>query len=298
MRQQENYTRPTTIEEMHERMKAFATPEGWQRGLAYKPDPTDVFVVTPPKCGTTWMQQIVHGLRTRGSMDFDEICRVVPWINMAHDVGIDLYAPQVAHPRAFKTHSTLDEAPKGGKYIIVVRDPCDALLSGYHFFEGMFFEKSSVTLEAFARGSFIPRRDIWRHVLSFWDRRKDDDILPLCYENMKTDLPRTIETVANFVGIPLDYELRQIVLRQSDIRFMQEHKEQFEDHILRKARSAAMRLPPDGQLNKVRNGQVGESQNRVSDEIKKELDEVWLEEITAKIGLNSYEDLRKELEFL
>jgi hypothetical protein len=139
MRQQENYTRPTTIEEVHERMKDFATPEGWQRGLAYKPDPTDVFVVTPPKCGTTWMQQIVHGLRTRGSMDFDEICRVVPWINMAHDVGIDLYAPQVAHPRAFKTHSTLDEAPKGGKYIIVVRDPCDALLSNYLFFEGMFF---------------------------------------------------------------------------------------------------------------------------------------------------------------
>jgi len=59
-----------------------------------------------------------------------------------------------------------------------------------------------------------------------------------------------------------------------------------------------MRLPPDGQLNKVRNGQVGESKNRVPDEIKNELDRVWLEEITAKIGLNSYEDLRKELMIL
>jgi len=36
--------------------------------------------VTPPKCGTTWMQQIVHGLRTRGSMDFNEITRVVPFL--------------------------------------------------------------------------------------------------------------------------------------------------------------------------------------------------------------------------
>ena len=158
MSQREIHTRPTSIQEMHERMKHFATPEGWQRDLDYKPDPTDVFIVTPPKCGTTWMQQIVHGLRTRGSMDFDEISRVVPWINMAHDVGIDLYAPQVAHPRAFKTHSTLDEAPKGGKYIIVVRDPSDALLSDYHFFEGMFFEKGSITLEAFARETFIPGR--------------------------------------------------------------------------------------------------------------------------------------------
>jgi hypothetical protein len=295
MSQREDYTRPTTIGDVNERMKSFATSEGWQRGLDYEPDPTDVFIVTPPKCGTTWMQQIVHGLRTRGSMDFDEVGRVVPWINMAHDVGIDLYAPQVADPRAFKTHSTLDEVPKGGKYIIVVRDPGDALLSEYHFFEGMFFERGSITLEAFARGYFIPRREICRHVLSYWSRRNDEDVLPLCYENIKTDLPRTIEKVADFVGIPLDDELRQIVLRQSDIGFMREHKEQFEDHIVRKARSAAMRLPPDGRLNKVRNGQVGESKDCVSDEIMKELDEVWREEITTKIGLNSYEDLRKEL---
>jgi hypothetical protein len=104
---------------MHERMQFFSTDEGWKRGLAYKPEPTDVFIVTPPKCGTTWMQQIVHGLRTRGSMDFDEISSVVPWINMAHDLGMDIYAPQVADPKAFKTHSTLDEVPKGGKYIAV-----------------------------------------------------------------------------------------------------------------------------------------------------------------------------------
>jgi len=295
MSQRENYSRPTTLEEMHERMQNFATPEGWQLGLDYKPDPTDVFIVTPPKCGTTWMQQIVHGLRTRGSMDFDEVCRVVPWINMAHDVGIDIYAPQVADPRAFKTHCTLDEVPKGGKYIVVVRDPSDALLSEYHFLEGVFFERGSITLEAFARGHFIPRREIWKHVLSFWGRRKDADVLPLCYENMKADLPRTIEKVANFVGIRLADELRQIVLRQSDMKFMLEHKDQFEDHIIRKARSAAMRLPPDGRLDKVREGQVGESKNRVPGEIVKELNRVWLEEITPKIGLNSYEDLRKEL---
>jgi len=91
---------------MLERMQYFATDEGRQRGLDYKPDPTDVFIVTPPKCGTTCMQQIVHGLRTRGSMDFDEICRVIPWINMAHDMGIDIHAPQVAAPRALPSWSS------------------------------------------------------------------------------------------------------------------------------------------------------------------------------------------------
>ena len=295
MNDQKNFKRPTSIKEMHERMQNFATTEGWQRGLDYKPDPTDVFIVTPPKCGTTWMQQIVHGLRTRGSMDFDEISRVVPWINMAHDIGIDIYAPQVAYPRAFKTHSNLSEVPKGGKYIVIVRDPCDALVSDYHFMGDMFFDKDSVSLEAFAREDFIPSRGVHKHILAFWDRRKDSDVLPLCFENMKADLARTVERVAEFIGIQLDDELRQIVLQQSDIKFMQEHKEQFEDHLIRKARSAAMRLPLDGQLNKVRNGQVGESKEAVPDEIKKELEVIWQEEITAKIGLNSYEQLRRDL---
>ena len=295
MLNKENFKRPTTIQEMHERLKYFATPEGWQRGLDYKPDPTDIFIVTPPKCGTTWMQQIVHGLRTRGSMDFDEITRVIPWINIAFDMGIDIYAPQVAQPRAFKTHSTLKEVAEGGKYIIVLRNPSDALLSDYLFCGGMFFEKGSISLETFAREDFILGRDIWNHIIAFWDRRKDGNILPLCYENMKKDLPQTIERVASFIGIQLDEELKQIVLKQSDIKFMREHEAQFEDHIIRKTRSAAMRLPLDGQLSKVRNGVVGESKLAVPDEIKKELDDIWHEEITSKIGLNSYEDLRKEM---
>lgn len=289
-----SFKRPTTIQEMHERLRNFATPEGWQRGLSYKPDPTDVFIVTPPKCGTTWMQQIVHGLRTRGSMDFDEITRVVPWINMAHDTGIDLRA-QVAHPRAFKTHTVLDEVPRGGKYIVIVRDPCDTLLSEYLFMEGMFFEKGSIRLETFARERFIPGREIHKHVNALWPRRRDPDVLPLAYENMKADLPRTVERVAQFIGIALDVELRKMVLKQSDIQFMQAHKDQFEDHIIRKARGPAMGLPSDGRLNKVRNGQVGEAKHVVPDAIKRELDELWHREITSKIGLNSYEDLRSEL---
>jgi aryl sulfotransferase len=292
---QESYTRPTSIQEMRERIKNFATDEGWQRGLDYKPNPTDVFIVTPPKCGTTWMQQIVHGLRTHGSMDFDEISSVVPWINMAHDLGIDIYAPQAANPKAFKTHSKLNEVPKGGKYIVIVRDPCDALVSDYHFMGEMFFDKNAVSLEEFAREDYIPDRGVHKHILAFWEHRKDENVLALSYENMKVDLSSTIERVAEFIGIELDEELRQIVLKQSDIKFMQEHKDQFEDHRIRKARSEAMRLPLDGQLNKVRNGQVGESKQVLSDDIKKELDVIWQEEITAKIGLNSYDELRKEL---
>jgi len=298
MNDQETFTRPTTLEEMRERMKYFSTEEGWQKGLAYKPDPTDVFIVTPPKCGTTWMQQIVHGLRTRGSMDFDDISRVVPWINMAHDMDIDIYAPQAASPRAFKTHTPFNELLQGGKYIVVLRNPHDALLSHYYFFENMFFEKGSINLTTFAREHYIPGHDIWKHVLAVWDHRKDDNVRIFCFEDMKKDLAGTIEKVAQFIGTSLDEELKQIVLKQSDIKFMQEHRDQFEDHIILAKRGPAMKLPADGKFNKVRTGNVGDSKQSVPDEIKKELDDIWQAEITPKTGLNSYEDLRNEIRML
>lgn len=241
------------------------------------------------------MQQIVHGLRTRGSMDFDEICRVVPWLHMAYDCGIDIYAPQVAHPRAFKSHLLLDQNPTGGKYIVILRDPPDALVSHYHFFEGFFFEKGSIDAESFARGYYFPRQAIFNHIKAMWDRRRDADILPLCYENMKSNLPRTVERVAEFIGIPLDDELKEIVVRQSDIKFMQAHEDQFEDHLIRKLRGPAMRLPIEGKLSKVRDGDTGAAKVILPKHIKHELDELWKSEIKPLTGLDSYEEFRKEL---
>lgn len=295
MNVQEKFTRPTTIAEMLERMENFATDEGWQSGANYKPDPSDVFIVTPAKCGTTWMQQIVHGLRTRGSMDFEEICEVIPWLHLAHDCGTDIYAPQPARPHAFKTHVPLTENPQGGKYIVILRNPHDALISHYRFFEGFFFEKGSISLDIFAQEYYYPRSAIFNHIKSLWGRHKDENVLALCYENMKDDLPKTVERVAEFTGIKLDDELKEIVIRQSDIKFMQAHEDQFEDHIIRTKRGPAMKLPVDGLLSKVRDGQAGSGKLTLPKHIKQELDSIWKDQITPVTGLNSYEDLRKEL---
>jgi hypothetical protein len=287
--------RATSIPELNERFQNFRTPEGEAQGLAYQPNSTDIFVVTPSKCGTTWMQQIVHGLRTRGSMDFDEITRVVPWIEMAHDMGIDIHQPQVANPRAFKTHKHLDEVPKGGKYISVLRDPQDAMLSLYRFFEGWVIERDAIPLKDFALEFYKDGREYWEHVKSVWSHRRDENVLALCYENIQQNLPGTVERVADFMEIDLDDELRDVVIRQSDIHFMRAHNHQFDDHLVRATRNAVCGIPMDGTTSKVKNGRVGESKNIVPAEVRAEFDSTWNEEITNSIGVRSYEDLQKEL---
>ena len=76
---------------------------------AYQPRPTDIIISPAGKCGTTLLQQTFHTLRTRGDMDFDDISRVVPWIETAKSLAIDINAEQVAEPRGFKSHLSWDD---------------------------------------------------------------------------------------------------------------------------------------------------------------------------------------------
>lgn len=51
-----------------------------QENMTARPD--DVFVVTFPKSGTTWMQQIVKLIRNNGEEDGSDIDVVLPWIDV------------------------------------------------------------------------------------------------------------------------------------------------------------------------------------------------------------------------
>src|SRR5579871_1161035 len=118
---------------------------------SYRPRPTDVVITPFGKCGTTWLQQTFHTLRTKGDMDFDDISRVVPWIEMGTTCGIDLNSEQRAAPRGFKSHLAFDQIPKGAKCVVSFREPKDAFVSMYHFMEGWWFEPGTIALDDFVR---------------------------------------------------------------------------------------------------------------------------------------------------
>ena len=262
--------------------------------LAFRPKPADVLIATFPKCGTTWLQQIVHGLRTRGSMDFDEITLVVPWLELALDLGMDPDASQVAEPRAFKSHLSWQEVPKGGRYISMIRDPKDVLVSMYHFHEGWRFEPGAITMADYARNFFlVPERSrrYWQYVGSWWPQRVREDVLLLSYEAALADVPGTVRRVAGFIGCPLDGGLLDIVVRQSSIEFMKAHGSQFDDHVVRAARNAANGLPPGGSSSKVRGGRVGDHVDELPMDVRQALDRIWREEMEDRFGLGSYRDM-------
>ncbi len=255
----------------------------------------DVIISTYPKCGTTWMQQIVHGLRSRGDMDFCEISEVVPFMEVALDCGIDLNSPQAFAPRAFKTHMGAGKLPEGARYIVVLRDPMDACVSFYNFMVGWYLEPGTVPLETFIEEyclSLEADDNYWDHLQSWWTRRNSDAVQIYCFEDIKKDPARYVRKVAQFIGVSLDDKLEQLVLDQSSIEFMLQHKHQFDDNLLRDARDDAIGLPADGESSKVKSGKVGASKALLSDGIAKRFDENWQSELASLTGARSYQDLR------
>jgi hypothetical protein len=258
---------------------------------AYKPRPTDVIITPFGKCGTTWLQQTFHTLRTRGDMDFDDISRVVPWIETATGCGIDVEGKQRAEPRGFKSHLAYDAIPKGAKYVVSFRDPKDALVSMFHFMEGWMLEPGSVPVDQFVRASISQRgngRDYWHHLLTWWEQRDNPNVLMFCYEHMNANPEAHIRRLAEFCGIPLDGDLLKLTLERTSQPFMMKHKDRFDDFLMRSLSERAGGLPPGSDSAKVREGKVGKNKRELSPDLAAEIDAIWRETVTPKTGFADY----------
>ncbi|MFT7688469.1 MAG: hypothetical protein ACI9FB_003833 [Candidatus Azotimanducaceae bacterium] len=280
--------RAESLSELGEIFMRSSTHDKEEENIAsYQPRAADVLITPFGKSGTTWTQQIFHTLRTRGDMDFDDISRVVPWIETSGNLAIDINAEQRAEPRGFKSHLAYDKIPKGAKYINVIRHPVDAAYSLFKFMEGWFIEPGAILVDEFV---MMTARDqgYHKHFISWWPHRNDDSVLYLVYEHMLADPEGTIEKIAKFSGVELDDELRAITLEHASLAFMQKHKDRFDDAMMRKKTEETI-LPHGSDSAKVRAGKSGV--NTLSTESIEVLNQIWRDTVTPVTGFDTYEEL-------
>ena len=100
-----------------ERTGGLNMKEGLRKGLAFKPRGDDVLFLVGSKSGMTWTQQIVHGLRSGRSMDFEDLDTIIPFIEYFYDhngeTDLDQHVRQHAPPRPCATQVGYEWSPKG-----------------------------------------------------------------------------------------------------------------------------------------------------------------------------------------
>ena len=287
-----------------ERRAKFGSSAGRDAALKFVPRPTDVFISTTPKAGTTWMSQICHQLRTGGHMDFGEITEVVPFLEMAADVGQSCDAQQIAEPRIYKTHLWEPACPSGARYIVVLRHPYDVAISQFNFLEGWMFDVGDITANEFiqqvwlvqsmpqtATSGYCQRNSAFHHFMSWWHRRNDDNVLLVFYEDMKENLEREVKRVARFIGVK-DRCSVTTALARSSFEYMYEHRSQFDEHLLKELRNQYMGLDKMAGCDRGKVASAGGKRHLLNTKTISLIDEAWRDVCQPVTGASCYEDWR------
>jgi aryl sulfotransferase len=195
-----------------------------RRWAGFRPRPGDIFVCTPPKCGTTWTQTIIASLLWPDGDLPAPVLTISPWIEFElfpiEDVLAGLEAQ--THRRFIKTHTPADGIPffDDARYVVVGRDGRDAFMSLCNHLERFRADaREQLNLRAAADG--VPLMPGWDgdvhgffaqwladgshfdHIRTFWDRRPDPRLLFVHYNDLKADLAGETRRIASFLDIPV-----------------------------------------------------------------------------------------------
>jgi len=167
--------------------------------MAYKPDDDDIFIITYARCGTTWTMCMAGLLVHKG--DVSHITSQTIYLDVAGEA-----VRATPRPRVLKTHLYYDHLThsKKAKYIYVVRNPKDALVSYYHLTKGM-------AKYEFADGDFDKYFEVWLKgevdCGSYYDFNKswvphihEPNVLFMKYEDMLLDHEGTVKKMGAFIG--------------------------------------------------------------------------------------------------
>jgi aryl sulfotransferase len=203
-----------------------------RRWAGYRPRPGDVVIGTYPKCGTTWMQQIVSLLIFQ-STEPRPVTVMSPWIDARFTAPIDdmlaLIEAQL-HRRFLKTHLPFDALPiyEGVSYIHVARDGLDAFMSWHnHSLRYQRFhlldaagESDETIARPYPRPAENPREFFrsWMGLSAeteqdvsaqsyfdtertYWAARRDPNVLLIHYNDLIADLDGEMRRIADFLRI-------------------------------------------------------------------------------------------------
>jgi hypothetical protein len=216
-----------------------SAPEVFARAQRYEPGSIDVFVATQMRCGTTWMQQVVYEVVSRGQGDLSDrgyghLYAVSPWIDGIYSVPL-ADAPLVGQKptRIIKTHLPTSLCPYSAqaKYIYVTRHPVSCFASIVDYNRTLLgpLAPTVENLEAW----FCSDRMYWlpwpTHVAGWWQwSRTRANVLFVHYEDMSRDFAETLDHVAGFLGYRLTADEKRRITEKCSFRFMSEHEEMFE----------------------------------------------------------------------
>ncbi|GKU91083.1 hypothetical protein SLEP1_g5004 [Rubroshorea leprosula] len=269
----------------------------------FKAEPSDIFLCTPPKHGTTWIKALTIAIVTRTRFDRS----MSPLLsNLPHDILHHLEEdfgkkPDVRVPGLplIPTHIPYDSLPKSVKdsdckIVYVRREIKDAFTSEYNFSISLSskdrgechdYDEPSESMpleeafELFCEGKSL-YGPCWDHILGYWKAslERPGRVLFLKYEDLKKDTAFYVKKLAEFMGYPFSMEEEQegVVQKIVDLCSFENLSSLEVNKTGTFHRQGLLRFPNKSFFRK---GEVGDWKNHLTPEMAERLDKIMKDKL-------------------
>lgn len=200
--------------------------------VAYEPTAEDVFLVSYPKCGSTWLMNILYNILNDRPppTNFADWSRELPLLEFQGAESVR----EMPRPGVIRSHLPFYVKPvsEDARYIYICRNPFDCCVSYFYHcksFPRYKFENGTFDefFEMFMTGK-LDFGDYFDHLLSGYEHRNNKNVLFLTYENLRKDVAAGVLMIADFLGEEHGRRLRDDkgrldrVLLATSVKTMQE----------------------------------------------------------------------------
>lgn len=274
----------------------------------------DVFLCSYPRTGSTWLQEILWLLGN--DLDFKKAESIVQqvrnptlelsslyfgdeelaeWMTKLMKGNSIDFVDQMKGRRFIKSHLPWHMLPdqltsnSDVKIVYTMRNPKDQAVSYYHYL--LLAHKIDCSFDEFIE-VFLANKMVYgssaQHMLEYYKRRNQPNILLVKYEDMKRDLPSVIRQCAEHLEVNRTITSDDIDKLCDHVKFEKMEKNMsvnletivFHDELAKESINQEMY----NKVKFIRKGQIGDWQNHFSPETNEKFDK-WIEENLDSTGM-------------
>ena len=180
----------------------------------------DVFLVSYPRSGNTWMRFLLYQILAGRSAEFAALRHEIPYVGKHHK------APSLlpGGGRLIKSHEPYAGVYRGSTVIYVVRDTRDVALSEYRFRKqrNLYVGEFDSFLSLFLAGR-VHGLGSWAEHVEGWSESgpaRRGRMLLIKYEDLRRNPAGTLAGIASFLGVPAEPEAIRRAVEHNELKNM------------------------------------------------------------------------------